>query len=86
MPDHAPPDAARCQIVLERIDPSRNMARYYLLSIETTLFGDVALIRTWGRIGSAGRHFREFFREYGLARVALETWRARKQRRGYVIR
>ena len=42
-------------ILLERIDPSQNMARYYVLSIEPTLFGDSALVREWGRIGSLGQ-------------------------------
>jgi predicted DNA-binding WGR domain protein len=42
-------------LVLERIDPARNMARFYVLSIEPTLFEDLALVRRWGRIGSAGR-------------------------------
>ena len=32
-------------LVLERRDDSRNMARYYVLSIEPTLFGESALIR-----------------------------------------
>jgi predicted DNA-binding WGR domain protein len=27
------------------------MARYYVLSIEPSLFGDASLIRQWGRIG-----------------------------------
>jgi hypothetical protein len=36
-------------IVLERRDPTRNMARYYVLSLEPSLFGDTALVRQWGR-------------------------------------
>jgi hypothetical protein len=28
------------------------MARFYALAIEPTLFGDMALVREWGRIGS----------------------------------
>jgi hypothetical protein len=38
-------------IVLERVDPARNIARYYVLSIEPTLFAKHTLIRRWGRIG-----------------------------------
>ena len=34
-------------ILLELIDPTQNMARYYVLSIEPTLFGDSALVREW---------------------------------------
>src|SRR5580692_486189 len=42
-------------VVLDRIDPARNMARYYVLSIEPTLFDDSSLVREWGRIGKPGR-------------------------------
>jgi hypothetical protein len=38
-------------IALERVDPARNIARYYVLSIEPTLFAKHTLIRRWGRIG-----------------------------------
>jgi predicted DNA-binding WGR domain protein len=38
-------------LVLHRCDPSCNMARYYVLSIEPSLFGDATLIREWGRLG-----------------------------------
>jgi predicted DNA-binding WGR domain protein len=41
---------------LHRIDPDANMARYYCVDIAPTLFGDVSVVRTWGRIGTtAGR-------------------------------
>jgi len=62
------------------------MARFYVLSIEPTLFGDHALIRGWGRIGSIGRQRREFFADDASAGVALETWLARMHRRGYCPR
>ena len=42
-------------LVLHRCDPSCNMARYYVLSIEPSLFGDATLIREWGRIGQQSR-------------------------------
>ncbi|WP_433996279.1 WGR domain-containing protein [Bradyrhizobium jicamae] len=42
-------------LVLERCDPARNMARFYVLTIEPTLFGDTALVREWGRLGQRGR-------------------------------
>ena len=42
-------------LVLERRNASRNMARFYVLAIEPTLFGEMALVREWGRIGSMGR-------------------------------
>ncbi|QND54557.1 WGR domain-containing protein (plasmid) [Phyllobacterium sp. 628] len=38
-----------------RCDPDRNMARFYSLTIQETLFGEVSLIRSWGRIGTKGQ-------------------------------
>ncbi|MDN3722425.1 WGR domain-containing protein [Roseibium salinum] len=35
-------------VVLMRIDRSRNMARFYRLSIEPALFGGFVLHRSWG--------------------------------------
>ena len=55
-------DSSSLHIVLERVDPARNIARYYVLSIEPTLFATHTLIRRWGRIGILGvqsRHFLE---------------------------
>ena len=72
------------QIVLERVDPSKNMARFYVLSIRPTLFANNTLIR--GRTGSAGRERAEYFDDHIDADITLETWLARKLRRGYVVR
>jgi predicted DNA-binding WGR domain protein len=73
-------------LVLHRCDPSCNMARYYVLSIEPGLFGDAALIREWGRIGRPGRTRIELYETQSRALEALETWLQRKRRRGYEIR
>jgi predicted DNA-binding WGR domain protein len=78
-------DIDRIHIVLERVDPAENMARYYVLSVEPTLFGNSALVREWGRIGSPGRRS-QFFDQVAEAHIALDTWLARKTRRGYVAR
>ncbi|MCP4781235.1 MAG: WGR domain-containing protein [Hyphomicrobium sp.] len=40
---------------LRRINPDRNMARFYAMSVQPNLFGQWSLLREWGRIGSAGR-------------------------------
>ncbi|QRG10307.1 WGR domain-containing protein (plasmid) [Xanthobacter dioxanivorans] len=42
-------------VQLRRIDPSRNMARFYMLTVQPSLFGEWCLVREWGRIGSPGR-------------------------------
>ena len=67
-------DSPLLHIVLERIDAVRNVARYYVLSIEPTLFAKHTLIRRWGRIGSAGRERLQFFggEDAARAQMALE--------------
>jgi predicted DNA-binding WGR domain protein len=72
-------------LVLHRCDPSRNMARYYVLSIEPSLFGDAALIREWGRPGRPGQRRVELYENRSCAMEALETWLQRKRRRGYLL-
>lgn len=59
------------------------MARFYVLSIEETLFGDTALVREWGRIGTAGRRRLDLYETQAAASEALELWLGRKARRGY---
>jgi len=73
-------------LVLDRIDEARNMARYYVLSIEPTLLGDTAIVRAWGRIGYAGRQRIDLHETAADARIALAAWLKRKVRRGYLIR
>ena len=73
-------------LMLERIDGPRNMARFYVIAIEPTLFEDLALVRRWGRIGTAGRQRIDLHPSRKVAQVELEKWLARKCRRGYQIR
>jgi predicted DNA-binding WGR domain protein len=73
-------------LVLDRCDPSRNMARYYVLSIEPSLFGDATLIREWGRLGQLGQRRISLYESQSRAAEALETWLQRKRRRGYLLR
>jgi len=62
------------------------MARFYVLAIEPTLFGDAALVREWGRIGSPGRRRLDLHADAATAGEALEVWLERKARRGYRVR
>jgi hypothetical protein len=39
-------------LLLKRVDPGRNMNRFYHLSVEPTLFCGFAVRRTWGRLGT----------------------------------
>jgi predicted DNA-binding WGR domain protein len=72
-------------LVLERRDPDRNMARFYVLAVEPTLLADSALVREWGRIGTLGRRRLDLHPDAASAGEALEIWLARKTRRGYRI-
>lgn len=83
LPSSSPPHIQL--LVLEHRDPAQNMARFYVLSIESTLFGDAALVREWGRLGARGRRRLDLYREYAAASEALETWLGRKIRRGYQL-
>lgn len=77
------PDDARSVIYLERIDRSRRMARYYRLSISETLFGDLAVVREWGRIGRSGQSREEWCTSMPDAVALLEAHRRHRLKRGY---
>jgi predicted DNA-binding WGR domain protein len=42
-------------VILHRIDPTRNMARFYVLDVQPDLFGCILLVKSWGRVGGRGR-------------------------------
>jgi predicted DNA-binding WGR domain protein len=66
-----------------RIDPARNMARFYVVMLQPTLFGEMAVVRQWGRIGTRGREKTEYFRGDAEAISAATRLAERKMRRGY---
>ena len=72
-------------LVLERIDAAQNMSRYYVLSITPSLFGDTALLRECGRIGTSVRRFIDLHEDEAAAGEALNVWLRRKAKRGYLI-
>ncbi|AUW46177.1 hypothetical protein CUJ84_pRLN1000722 (plasmid) [Rhizobium leguminosarum] len=67
----------------QRIDASRNMARYYMLAIQPTLFGDTAVVRSWGRIGRRGGERTDVFGTEREAMVHFLDLARRKRRKGY---
>jgi len=67
----------------ERRDASRNMARFYALSIEPTLFGDVCLTRRWGRIGTRGQMKAMSFAHEEEALAQFTKIQRQKASRGY---
>ncbi len=72
-------------LVLRKRIPERNMARFYCLSLEASLFGDTLLIARWGRIGTYGRRRAIIFGDLSSAREALEVQARSKVRRGYSV-
>lgn len=70
-------------IHLHRIDLDRNMRRFYELSVQPTLFGGASLVRTWGRIGTAGQSLIETFDHPIDTTAAFARLERTKRRRGY---
>jgi predicted DNA-binding WGR domain protein len=71
---------------LRRVDPSRNMCRFYRLDMQPDLFGGVVLLmKQWGRIGAGGQIMAERYDNEALAAAALQRQAERKRRRGYTL-
>jgi len=71
------------QLYVERTDEARNMARFYAMTIELNLFGEICLIRRWGRIGAHGQtKVQPFASERDAVAVFLDLLR-QKRSRGY---
>ena len=68
---------------LQRIDRSRNMARFWSAALQPTLFSDILLVRRWGRIGSRGQSKSYWFADHQAALAAFGKIAALKRRRGY---
>ena len=73
-------------MLMHRIDPHRNMRRFYALSIQPNLFGGASLVRRWGRVGTHGQQKIQLFENDDAASRALDRLVRIRQRRGYVIR
>jgi len=70
---------------LMRIDPARNMARFYHLDLQPDLFCRWVLGTEWGRIGRAGTVRSTLCADEGTAMIALARQMAGKGRRGYAV-
>ena len=73
-------------LVLDRIRPERNERRFYALSVGVDLFGNIHLLRNWGRIGTGGRVRVDVYSGTGDAISALQKRARAKCRRGYEAR
>ncbi|MCD7107729.1 WGR domain-containing protein [Rhizobium sp. DKSPLA3] len=70
-------------LYIERTQPSKNMARFYALSIEPSLFGQASLVRRWGRIGTTGREKIHLFEDEAAALALFLQVARQKRQRGY---
>lgn len=71
------------RLYVERTDSAKNMARFYAMAIEPTLFGEVCLTRRWGRIGAQGQTMKHCFsHEEEAVGLFLDLLR-QKRGRGY---
>jgi predicted DNA-binding WGR domain protein len=75
--------ASMTAIHLIRIDPEKNMARFYKLDVQPNLFGQWSIVREWGRIGRAGTIRVETHESRGGADMALISKWAMKRKWDY---
>ncbi len=78
-----PPFARELRLV--SIDAGRNRARFYVLQWQPTIWGGVALVRVWGRIGSPGRAQVLCYAETPQMDATVERVVRRRLRHGYQL-
>jgi predicted DNA-binding WGR domain protein len=71
-------------ITLYRVNPAKNMFRFYHVDIQSDLFGCQCVIREWGRIGRAGQTRIVPYPTITDAQAAFEKQKAVKEKKGYV--
>ncbi len=75
---------ATTSVHLIHVDPDVNMARFYGIELQPTLFGEVSVLRTWGRIGTNGKAMMVTYDDQAQAAKAFHSLEKQKCRRGYV--
>ena len=77
--------AFRSHVRLTSVDPEANRFRAYTLSWHPTLWGDFALVQTWGRLGSPARSRTAFFASRPMAQEVIVKLLRRRLRHGYRV-
>ena len=77
--------AFRAHVRLTSVDPEANRFRSYALSWRPTLWGDFALVQTWGRLGSPSRSRTTFFPTRPMAQETIVRLLRRRLRHGYEV-
>lgn len=70
-------------VYLTHVDPDRNMARFYTMSVQPTLFGECSVVREWGRIGKGGQVRETHHTTPQEAQALAEQILRQKLRKGY---
>jgi predicted DNA-binding WGR domain protein len=70
---------------LVSLDPSRNRARVYVLTWQPTLWGEIALVRTWGRLDHPGRSQMTIYPDRHQAQTDLRRLLRRRLQHGYDV-
>ena len=65
------------------VDPTKNRSRFYELRLQETLWGGVALVRGWGRLGTPGRWRAREYPDRAAAQPDVERAVRRRLERGY---
>ncbi len=66
-------------------DPTKNRNRFYLLSWQPDLAGSMALVCTWGRIGTRGRSRVICYLGQANVQAAIARLIRRRLQRGYQV-
>jgi len=72
-------------LLLHRIEPEANMARFYRVEVTHDLFGVVLVERRWGRIGGRGQFRAASYPSIALGEAAASSLVLAKERRGYRV-
>ena len=75
----------RAYVRFESIDPSRDRRRFYDLAWQPTLFGEGALVRSWGRQGQAGTTRATFYPDRSHADAEVRQVVRRRLAHGYRV-
>jgi|688.fasta_scaffold121491_2 predicted DNA-binding WGR domain protein len=70
-------------VYLQREDLDNNIRRFYNIHVTQTLFGDWAIVKEWGRIGSPGTVREEWFDSEEIALSRLKSLLQYRANRGY---
>jgi len=72
-------------VYLRKVDATRNMARFYHVDLAPNLFGEISVVRSWGRIGTQGKMMIETCSSAQAAQVNAARLVRAKLRRGYAV-